>query len=206
MRADYNQVYALTLKVYNLVHNARTIHVKSQKGSDLVARFDPQLKWVPCHGLYHEQGKGGNLPEGEVFTCPATLDGTIIADVLGDYFDTKYGILKHPVTFEVQDGLVEQVQCENNEIEAEVWAYLNSSENGRRAGEFAIGTNTALTTLMGSMLQDEKMPGVHVAFGNPYPRHTGADWASKVHMDVIPTSCTIEVDGEMIMVDGQFKL
>ena len=139
-------------------------------------------------------------------TSPATLDGTIIADVLGDYFDTKYGILDQPVTFEVRDGLVERVLCKNKDIEEDVWAYLNSSENGRRAGEFAIGTNTALTALMGSMLQDEKMPGVHVAFGSPYPRQTGADWTSKVHVDVIPTRCTIKVDGEVIMVDGQFQL
>lgn len=206
MRADYNEVYALTHKVYDIVRKAKKIHVTSEKGSDLTARFDPQLEWIPCHGLYHEQGSWGNLPEGEVFTSPATLDGIIVADVLGDYFDTKYGILSQPVIFEVEDGLVENVQCETKEIEDEVWDYLNSSENGRRTGEFAIGTNTALTALMGSMLQDEKMPGVHVAFGNPYPKRTGADWSSKVHVDVIPSRSTIEVDGEVIMVDGQFQL
>lgn len=206
MRADYDQVYALTNKVFNIVKKAKKIHVTSRKGSDFEARFDPQLKWIPCHGMYHEQGQWGNLPEGEVFTSPATLDGTIIADVLGDYFDTKYGVLEHPVTFDVHDGLVERVFCADKEIQEEVWQYLNSSENGRRAGEFAIGTNTALTALMGSMLQDEKMPGVHVAFGNPYPRQTGADWSSQVHVDVIPTYCTIEVDGKVIMTEGQFQL
>mgnify|MGYP005842900955 CR=1 FL=1 len=206
MRADYHQVYALTMQVYERVKSAQAIRVTSPKGSDLIARFSPNLKWIPSHGLYHEQGQWGNLPEGEVYTCPATAQGVLVADVLGDYFSPKYGVLAHPVTFHLADGWVERVTCADKAIEAEVWAYLNSDANGRRSGEFAIGTNTAVTELTGNLLQDEKLPGVHVAFGNPYPQETGADWSSAVHVDVIPTHCTIEVDGEVIMVDGEFRL
>jgi len=50
------------------------------------------------------------------------------------------------------------------------------------------------------------MPGLHVAFGNPYPEFTGADWSAKIHVDVIPSECTIEVDGLIIMRDGQFTI
>ena len=206
MRADYHQVHALTMQVYERVREAKAIRVTSPKGTDLTARFSPDLKWIASHGLYHEQGQWGNLPEGEVFTSPATAEGIIVADVLGDYFSPKYGMLEHPVTFHVVQGWVERVQCADKAIETEVWDYLNSDENGRRAGEFAIGTNTAVTELTGNLLQDEKLPGVHVAFGNPYPHETGADWTSSVHVDVIPTNCTIEVDGQAIMVDGEFRL
>jgi len=73
-------------------------------------------------------------------------------------------------------------------------------------GEFAIGTNTAVTELSGNLLQDEKIPGAHVAFGNPYPHETGADWSSRVHVDVIMTGCHIEVNGEVVMMDGKFQL
>jgi aminopeptidase len=206
MRADYRQVYDLTMQVYERVQQAEIIHVTSPKGTDLVAHFAPKLKWIPCHGQYHEQGKWGNLPEGEVFTCPAAVEGTVVADVLGDYFSAKYGVLAHPVTFEIVNGLVERVTCDDDGIGSEVWDYLNSTENGRRVGEFAIGTNIAVTELSGNLLQDEKIPGVHVAFGNPYPHETGADWSSRVHVDVIITGCNIEVDGEVMMTDGKFQL
>ena len=46
----------------------------------------------------------------------------------------------------------------------------------------------------------------HVAFGNPYPQFTGADWDANIHVDVIPTCCTIEVDGRVIMRDGEFTI
>ncbi len=87
---------------------------------------------------------------------------------------------------------------------SELIAYLDSAENARRVGEFAIGTNIGLHKLTGNLLQDEKLPGVHVAFGNPYPAETGAKWSSPLHVDVIPLDCTIEVDGETIMTAGKF--
>jgi aminopeptidase len=45
-------------------------------------------------------------------------------------------------------------------------------------GEFAIGTNIGVRDVIGNILQDEKIPGIHIAFGNPYGAHTGADWYS----------------------------
>ena len=204
MTADYVDINRITLEILELVKDAREIRVSSAKGTDIIAQFDPELKWVPCHGLYHQEGDWGNLPEGEVFTCPKTLTGKMVVDVLGDYFSPKYGVLDSPLTIDIEDGWVTKVSGEDQVIAAEFWGYLNSAENGRRAGEFAIGTNTSVTRLTGNLLQDEKIPGIHVAFGNPYPTQTGADWSSEVHVDVIPTDCTIIVDGETIMKDGKF--
>jgi aminopeptidase len=206
MTADYIEVNRLTLEILDLVKEAKTIKVTSEKGTDISVTFNPDYEWVPCHGLYHTAGDWGNLPEGEVFTCPQTLDGTIVADVLGDYFSPKYGVLDSPMTIKVKDGLVEEVTCPDQSIADEFMAYLESSENGRRVGEFAIGTNTSVTELSGNLLQDEKIPGIHVAFGNPYSEDTGADWTSDVHVDVVPINCTIYLDDKLIMRDGVFVI
>jgi leucyl aminopeptidase (aminopeptidase T) len=204
MATDYDRVYEVTNRVYDIARQAQAMHITSRKGTDLHVTFDPTLKWVACHGRYHQPGSWGNLPEGETYTSPAGMDGVLVADVLGDYFSEKYGLLADPVTFAIRDGRVEEVSCADQRLAGEVWAYLTSAENGRRAGEFAIGTNIGLTRLVGNLLQDEKYPGIHVAFGNPYPDRTGADWASEIHVDVIPTTCTIDVDGRRLMTDGVF--
>jgi aminopeptidase len=206
MCADYDEVFTLTNRVYELVRHAKQIHVTSEKGSDVTATFHSDWKWVPCHGRYTEQGEWGNLPEGEVFTAPASVDGVLVCDVLGDFFSAKYGVLKHPVTLVIKGGSITDVSCEDEAIAEDVRSYLFSVPNGNRAGEFAIGTLTSLTHLTGNLLQDEKMPGLHVAFGNPYPEFTGADWNAQIHVDVIPTRCTIEVDGREIMRDGRFTI
>ena len=54
------------------------------------------------------------------------------------------------------------------------WRYTHTDENSDRVGEFAIGTNIELKDVIGQILQDEKYPGVHIAFGNPYGAHTGS--------------------------------
>src|SRR5437870_3112713 len=136
MCADYDEVYSLTNQVYDLVRHAQKIHVTSAKGSDVTATFRKDWKWIPCHGRYHEQGKWGNLPEGEVFTAPATVDGVLVCDVLGDYFSEKYGVLEQPVVITVKQGYVTEVTSENTALANEIHDYLFSTPNGNRAGEF----------------------------------------------------------------------
>ena len=65
---------------------------------------------------------------------------------------------------------------DNRALRDDFWAYTHTDENSDRVGEFAIGTNIGCTHVIGHILQDEKFPGVHIAFGNPYGAHTGADW------------------------------
>ncbi len=207
MREDYHRIADVTRRVNDRVKDARAMHISAPNGTDLRVTFSPKLRWRPCPGLYHHGGEWGNLPEGETFTSPAGMDGVLVAEVLGDYFSAKYGVLRDtPVTFHVSNGQVTQVTCPNSAIAGEVWEYLNSAENGRRAGEFAIGTNIGLSEPCGNLLQDEKIPGIHVAFGNPYPHETGADWTSKIHVDVIPLNVTIEVDGETLYNQRGFHL
>lgn len=204
MRVDYQRIYDVTMRVHKLASSAEEIRVTNPKGTDFTATLNPSFNWIPCHGLYHEPGKWGNLPEGETFTSPGNANGVLVVDELGDYFSERYGILETPVSFEVEEGLVKSVQSEDRSLEKDVQSYIFGAENADRVGEFAIGTNIALTGLVGNLLQDEKFPGVHVAFGDPYGKQTGADWKSDHHVDVIPTQCTIEVDGRRIMSDGRF--
>lgn len=204
MRTDYQRVALVTRTVYDVVRLAHMIRVTTPDGTDLQVSFDQGLRWVPCTGLYHRPGTWGNLPEGETYTCPQNVDGTLVAHVIGDPFNERYGVLPEPIVIEVRDSRAIRVHCDDGVLATEVMTYLDSAENGRRVGEFALGTNIGLKTLSGHLLQDEKIPGAHVAFGDPYPHETGAQWASPVHVDMIPVACTIAVDGEVIMRDGRF--
>jgi leucyl aminopeptidase (aminopeptidase T) len=204
MLADYDLVWYVTHHVYERVRIARVVHVTSQEGTDLEAHFASWMRWVPCDGRYHDPGDWGNLPEGETFTCPETVNGVLVARVLGDHFSDRYGVLSQPITFEIANSLIVDIKCPNRRIGSEVKAYLEAVENGRRVGEFAIGTNIAIKELSGNLLQDEKIPGVHLAFGHPFPEETGARWASPVHLDAVAPFCSVIVDGHELLGDGRF--
>ena len=84
----------------------------------------------------------------------------------------------------------------NKQLEGDFWAYTHTDENSDRVGEFAIGTNLGVERVIGNILQDEKFPGIHIAFGNPYGEHTGAPWRSGTHIDVVGLGFNIWLESD----------
>ncbi|HSS62318.1 MAG TPA: aminopeptidase [Candidatus Limnocylindrales bacterium] len=204
MTADYEEVYRVTRKVYEIVRQASRITVNTALGTDLVATFSPTLNWVPCDGRYWEQGRWGNLPEGETFTSPLSVDGVLAAEELGDWFTERYGLINPPVRLVLKGGRLVSVETPDSNLASDFRDYTGQHPNSSRVGEFAIGTNVGLTRIVGNFLQDEKFPGVHIAFGDPAGWETGADWQCPSHVDALASHATISVDGQRLMENGRF--
>ncbi|HEV2447349.1 MAG TPA: aminopeptidase [Candidatus Sulfopaludibacter sp.] len=207
MRADFDEVDRISTQVWQMASQAREIRATSPAGTEIVGRFSPQLSWLKTSGIISPH-KWGNLPGGETFTTPERVDGTFVIDgVVGDYLCEKYGDLgKTPLTIEVSSSRLREARCANRELREEFWRYCHTDENSDRVGEFAIGTNIGVRDVIGNILQDEKIPGIHIAFGNPYGAHTGADWYSATHIDVVGRKFDIWIDGRQIMRGGAFLL
>jgi leucyl aminopeptidase (aminopeptidase T) len=207
MRADFLKVDRISVKVVELLRRAKQVRAKTAAGTDLVADLNPNYRWVKTSGIISPD-KWGNLPGGEVFTTPGEVNGTFVIDgVVGDWLCAKFGSLReHPLTIRVKGNRVVEAHSANHDLESDFWSYTHTDENSDRVGEFAIGTNIELKDVIGQILQDEKYPGVHIAFGNPYGAHTGAEWYSSTHIDVVGRKFDIWVDDEQIMRDGKFLL
>ena len=205
MRADYLKVDALSLKLLDKVRSAHRICATTPAGTDIRVELRPDYKWLKTSGIISSEA-WGNLPGGEIFTTPGEVNGTFVVDgVVGDYLCARYGLLdKTPLTIEIQGSRIVSCRSDNKQLEQDFWAYTHVDENSDRVGEFAIGTNIGVPHLIGNILQDEKFPGIHIAFGNPYGEHTGADWYSSTHIDVVGVGFSIWADEEQIMRDGVF--
>jgi aminopeptidase len=205
MRADFARVDRLSQKVVEMVRKASRIRATTAAGTDLTADLNPNYKWLKTSGIISPE-KWGNLPGGEIFTTPGEVNGTFVIDgVVGDYLCAKFGSLAgNPLSIRMKGNRLTEAHSENRELESDFWKYTHTDENSDRVGEFAIGTNIDLKDVIGEILQDEKYPGVHIAFGNPYGAHTGADWDSTTHIDVVGRKSNIWVDDEQIMREGKF--
>jgi aminopeptidase len=205
MRADFAEVDRISTQVWRMASAAREIRATSPAGTDLVGRFSPNLKWLKTSGII-SPNKWGNLPGGETFTTPERVDGVFVIDgVVGDYLCEKYGDLgAAPLTIRIEDSRLKEAHSANHELEREFWDYCHTDAFSDRVGEFAIGTNIGVHDVIGNILQDEKIPGIHIAFGNPYGAHTGADWYSSTHIDVVGRKFDIWIDGRQIMRGGEF--
>lgn len=207
MRADYRKVDEISTKVWELARSAKHIRATTSAGTQVDADLNPNFRWLKTSGIISTE-KWGNLPGGEVFTAPGHVEGTFVIDgVIGDYLCAKYGNLRdHPLTIRIKDNRVREIFSQNKELEDDFWTYTHTDENSDRVGEFAIGTNIEVHEVIGNILQDEKIPGVHLAFGNPYGEHTGADWFSSTHLDVVGTRFDVWIDDRQIMHGGQFAI
>lgn len=207
MRADYAKVDRISTRVLDIVQRAKEIVAKTAAGTDITAKLNPEYRWLKTSGLISPE-KWGNLPGGEVFTTPGEINGKFVVDgVVGDYLCAKFGDLRHePLTINIRGGRLVDAHSDNKELERDFWNYTHTDENSDRVGEFAIGTNIGVRQVIGHILQDEKFPGIHIAFGNPYGEHTGAPWYSSTHIDVVGTNFDIWADGAQIMRQGRFLI
>jgi aminopeptidase len=207
MRADYKMVDRLSDKLRERMLSAETLTVKTEAGTNIAAHFDAGLDWVKTSGLISPR-YWSNLPAGEVFTTPATVDGTFVCDATaGDHFNGKYGDLQStPMVLKIKGARLVGVECARKDLEKEFWEYCHTDQNSDRVGELAFGTNLGLSRMIGILLQDEKFPGVHLAFGDPYGSQTHADWASKTHVDVLTRNCDVWIDDDLVIQRGRYQL
>jgi len=211
MRADFNLVDRLSQKVLDLVRRATRIRATTAAGTDITAEMNPKYKWFKTSGIISPE-KWGNLPGGECFTAPGEVNGIFVVDgVVGDWLCARYGLLATtPLTIEIAGNRIVRCSSDNKQLESDFWAYTHTDENSDRVGEFAIGTNLGVERVIGNILQDEKFPGIHIAFGNPYGEHTGAPWRSGTHIDVVGLGFNIWLESEggeeQIMRDGRFLI
>src|SRR6201996_2262641 len=211
MRADFNAVDRLSQIVLDKVRAATYVRATTPAGTDIHVQLNPAYKWFKTSGIISTE-KWGNLPGGECFTAPGEVNGTFVVDgVVGDYLCAQYGILrKQPLTLKIEENRLVSASSENKDLERDFWKYTHTDENSNRVGEFAIGTNIGVSRVIGNILQDEKFPGIHIAFGDPYGAHTGAPWKSTTHIDVVGLEFNIWLgDGtneEQIMSEGKFLI
>jgi leucyl aminopeptidase (aminopeptidase T) len=210
MRADFALVDRLSQKVIEKVRQATAIRATTPAGTTIHAALNPEYKWLKTSGIISPD-KWGNLPGGEIFTTPGEVNGTFVVDgVVGDFLCARYGLVREtPLTIEIAGNRIVECRSANRQLERDFWEYTHTDENSDRVGEFAIGTNIGVDRVIGNILQDEKFPGIHIAFGNPYGEHTGAPWFSSTHIDVVGLEFDIWLIGpdggeEQIMRRGTF--
>jgi aminopeptidase len=207
MSSDYDRVYRLTHKIFDLVRTARTISVSNRLGVKIEVEFDPSWRWVAADGRYHDKGRWGNLPEGETFSAPKVVNGKLVTHLLGDWFSEKYGNFTDALTLQIEDSIIDlsSVNCDNEGLKKDLLQYFATDRNSIRASEFALPTNPELMLMptIGNLLQDEKAR-VHIAFGDPYQDDTGAPWRCPTHIDMLLEECDLEVDGRAIMKKGNY--
>ncbi|MFW5903446.1 MAG: aminopeptidase [Halolamina sp.] len=191
--ADYEAIGRHCRDVLEQVAHADEIRLTAPNGTDITIRPGDR-DWRDDTGMVDEPGTFSNLPAGEVFVSPESADGTYVVD--GTMM--PYGRLDEDqsLRFEVTDGQVTDIG--DDEICAQVEAAAEEvGDDAYNLAELGIGTNVAVTELVGSVLLDEKAAGtVHLAIGDD--AGIGGDVSAPLHLDGIITDPTVYADGVVV--------
>ena len=198
MRADWTEVHQLGERLARQLRGTRTLHVQSGPREHLTVRPDGRCRWHNGSGQLREPGFT-NLPGGEVVTCPGDVEGSFRADG-GVWIGDR--VLGRGSALTLRFAAGELVEVNGPEADA-LWE-ATEGPNGRRVGQLSFGTNTSVLTPIGAMLQDLKMPGLHLVLGYSCPEQTGASWSSEVMVPVLCRRPDVSADGQPILVRGRY--
>ncbi len=121
-----------------------------------------------------------NIPDGEVYTAPVrdSLNGIISYNTPSE----EQGFTYENIVFEIKDGKIVKASANNNE---RINKLLDTDENSRYFGEFALGVNPHILHPMKDTLFDEKIAGsFHLTPGSAYEDAFNGN-KSALHWDLV---------------------
>jgi leucyl aminopeptidase (aminopeptidase T) len=196
MAIDFDLMAARSRAVAALLDEGSSARVTCPLGSDLTLDLSGRTG-IPDDGDLTARAAFGNLPCGEGFIAPLSGEGRVVASSLG-----PLGIADEPSTLTVAGGKLADAE---GGLGPE-WIKLldEHGEPGRNLAELGVGTNDK-ARLTGLVLEDEKILGtVHVAFGAS--AGIGGTVAVPIHLDVVVTEASLEIDGHQVLDGGRFVL
>jgi aminopeptidase len=182
-----------------LMKRTDKVHIKD-KDTDLTFSIKG-IGVVKCDG--HR-----NIPDGEVYTAP-------VRDSVNGYiqFNTPSlheGTVFEGIRLEFKDGKAVKATA-NSDVE-KLNKTLDTDENARYVGEFAIGVNPMINHAMKDTLFDEKIGGsFHFTPGCCYDEASNGN-RSAIHWDLVRIQTPeygggeIYFDGKLIRKDGEFTV
>ncbi|MFC7072864.1 aminopeptidase [Halovenus rubra] len=193
LNADYETIREECASVLEQVEQADEIRVTSPQGTDITMTVS-EREWREDTGIVHQPGDFSNLPAGEVFVSPESGTGTVVVD--GTMMPHGELTGEQTVRFEVEEGFITQI--DDDEIRAQIeTAAEDVGDAAYNLAELGIGTNIAVSELVGSVLLDEKAGGtVHLAIGDNHA--IGGEVEAPLHLDGILREPTVFADGSQI--------
>lgn len=202
LNADYYAIAERTVKVADILTNAKIARVTTEAGTDITLPIEG-IAAIASTGLIHESGKFGNLPSGEAYMMPAekgsngvfVVDGSMagIGDLAG----------KTPITIRVEGGYCVEIEGgpEADLLKEKLESLGKAAFN---VAELGVGTNDA-AMIIGNILEDEKVMGtIHIALGNN--KSMGGTVDVPIHLDGILKNPSLELDGRKVMSEGKLIL
>lgn len=202
LEADFSETRIMCEKFAKAFEESNEAVLTSPAGTHLTMRKEGR----PGNALVCivEPGQMSPSPDVEANFSPieGSAEGVIVSDASIPYLDI--GILIEPVTATVSKGMITEITGGH---QARILADDLKSRNDPmvyNVAELGVGLNPKCI-LQGIMLEDEGVYGsVHIGIGTNIT--LGGNVKAAIHYDLLMWQATIELDGKIILENGQPRL
>lgn len=201
--ADFDALQPLCRRVGALLEGAQVARVTSPAGTDATMKLGGRKANVHG-GLARLPGQftAGYGAECSVSPMEGTAHGTFVFDASVPYLGI--GVLQQPITMRVENGRVVEI---SGGAQAQKLARLMAAQrdsNVYNIAQLSFGLNP-LCHIQGSVLDDEGSYGTcHIGIGTS--SNLGGEVKAKMHFDALMYHPTLELDGEVVLRDGEWLL
>ncbi|MFW6051771.1 MAG: aminopeptidase [Myxococcota bacterium] len=201
LRTDFGELDERAARLTQRLASAQRLEARAATGTELQVAFGPALRWAGGSGRLLRGGGTTHLPAGVVYTSPARVEGTLVADG-GVWLPRRQAALRRRrLVFRIEDGHVVAVEGAGRE---EVEETLAAAPNARRVGRVGLGVNAGILAPIGIRAQDLAIPGLHLVLGDPWPEQTGAAWTCALAVPLLVRRPDVTLDGVPILVRGRY--
>ncbi|THE65971.1 hypothetical protein D8Y22_04665 [Salinadaptatus halalkaliphilus] len=200
--ADYEGMREHCEEMGRKFGEASEARITTPQGTDVTVGLEGQ-DGNAHPGIADEPGAFTALVHIEANIAPVegTTEGTVVFD--GAIPNLDIGVLEEPVVMEMEDGAVTSVEggTEAKTIER-VW---NEHDDPAvyNIAQLAVGMNPECPDFNGWFSNDHGRYG-NVHFGIGTSSNLGGTTRAPVHFDAMMAEPTLELDGEVVLEDGEF--
>jgi leucyl aminopeptidase (aminopeptidase T) len=200
--ADFNETKLMCQKMAQAFEACNEAVLTNPAGTRLTMRGEGR----PGNALFCivEPGQMSPAPNVEANFSPieGSAEGVIVADASIPYIDI--GVLTEPVTATVEKGMITDITGGH---QARLLADDLKSRNDPQVynvAELGVGLNPKCI-MQGIMLEDEGVYGsVHIGIGTNIT--LGGHVKAAIHYDLLMYGATIELDGNIVLENGEVRL
>jgi 2,5-dihydroxypyridine 5,6-dioxygenase len=195
-----------------LIAKAKSLRFTNAAGSDVTYRLG-DYPVMTEYGYTDEPGRWDHWPSGFLFTSGADdgVDGTVVID-RGDIIITPFKkFVDEPVAITIEGGLIQDIRGGND---AELLRdYIAGFDDPKAYGISHIGWGCNEKARWSGLANDRRSIGMesrafygNTLFSTGPNQELGGTNDTECHIDIPMRNCTMYLDDEPIIVDGEFVI
>ena len=199
LTVDFDSQRALARMVGRAWDSGTWFRLTSAAGTDLRGSIENRPGRV-LDGIARADGQYMAPPDIEAGTAPVEETTSGVAVIDGDLLFMGKGPLPEPVVMHIENGRMVGVEGTQRDRLLDMIHRCNDERMGNLA-EVSMGLNP-LGNICGVPMETESALGTaHIALGNSIAYGGTVDAAA--HLDCVMANATLEIDGEVVISDGE---